>query len=100
MMWNERPSGTATASASRLASTTGTTTATERRGHGARSNHEAKPFTGDVYLRVEGIAALFAEVQAAGARMLEGYGVRPYGLAEFMVGDVDGRVRTFGGRPG
>ncbi len=56
-----------------------------------RQSHE-----GDVYLYVEDVVALYADLQRRGAKILQPPAVAPYGLREFIVEDLNGYRLTFG----
>jgi uncharacterized glyoxalase superfamily protein PhnB len=51
---------------------------------------------GDVYLYVENLDALYAELVQRGAILLQAPRVAPYGLREIMVEDLNGFRLTFG----
>ncbi len=68
-------------------------------GLGVHSAFDAKAFACNAYFWLDGIRAYYEAVKATDAEMLEEYVVQPYGLAEFRVRDIDGRVVTFGGPP-
>lgn len=72
---------------------------TEAPGLGVHSAFDAKAFSCDAYFWLDGIRAYYEAVKATGAGMLEEYVLQPYGLAEFRIRDIDGRVITFGGTP-
>ena len=51
---------------------------------------------GDVYLYVDGVDELYAELQQRGATILQPPQVAPYGLREIIVEDINGYRLTFG----
>jgi len=50
----------------------------------------------DAYIDVTGIASLFEELQARGARILKTPERQPWGCTDFYVQDVDGYILCFG----
>jgi len=54
------------------------------------------PFERDVYLYVEDLDALHAELQRRGAVIRQGPRVAPYGIREIEVEDLNGYRLTFG----
>lgn len=72
---------------------------TLRRGRGVTSNHDAKEHSSDAYFWCEGVDELFARAKAAGAAFLLEPTTQFYGVREFQVRDLDGRVLTFGEIP-
>jgi catechol 2,3-dioxygenase-like lactoylglutathione lyase family enzyme len=50
----------------------------------------------DAYFWVEDVEALYAEYQRRGARIDYGLGLKPYGVREFGVQDLDGHDIAFG----
>jgi len=57
----------------------------------ARQSHE-----GDVYIYVDDVNGLFADLQQRGAKILQPPRVAPYGLREIIVEDLNGYRLTFG----
>lgn len=53
-------------------------------------------FEGDVYLYVEDVVALYADLQRRGAKILQPPAVATYGLRELIVEDLNGYRLTFG----
>jgi uncharacterized glyoxalase superfamily protein PhnB len=53
-------------------------------------------FEGDVYLYVDHLDKLYAELQQRGATILQPPRVAPYGLREIIVEDLNGYRLTFG----
>lgn len=53
-------------------------------------------FERDVYLYVDGLDDLYAELQRRGAKILQAFRVAPYGIRENEVDDADGYRLTFG----
>jgi uncharacterized glyoxalase superfamily protein PhnB len=49
----------------------------------------------DAYLATTGVAALYAELQSRGARIIKPLGVRPWGHTDFYVEDADGYILCF-----
>ncbi len=66
-------------------------------GLGVASNTDAKQFSSDAYFWLTGVKALHEAVQATDANFRQELELQPYGLWEFQVLDLDGRVITFGG---
>lgn len=56
-----------------------------------RQSHE-----GDVYMYVDNLDALYADLQRRGANILQPPAVAPYGLREIIVEDLNGYRLTFG----
>jgi hypothetical protein len=50
----------------------------------------------NAYFWVDDAKALFAELEAAGAKIDYGLGVKPYGILEFGIQDLDGHDIGFG----
>ena len=53
-------------------------------------------FEGDVYLYVEDVEAIYADLQRRGAKIVQPPAVAPYGLREIRVEDLNGYRLTFG----
>jgi uncharacterized glyoxalase superfamily protein PhnB len=49
----------------------------------------------DVHIEVSGVDALFAELQARGAKVLRGLEQRPWDCKDFYVEDLDGYILAF-----
>ena len=63
----------------------------------ARPNHEeAPPDMFDVYVWVDDVDALYAELSSRGADLLHGPVEQEYGLRELRVRDPDGYILAFG----
>jgi len=56
-------------------------------------------FEGDVYLYVNDLDALYADLQRRGAKIVQPPAVAPYGLREIRVEDLNGYRLTFGEFP-
>lgn len=69
---------------------------TMRKGDGVRSNYDFKQYSGDAYFWCEGIDAIYGRAKDAGADVLLEPTMQPYGLKEFQLRDLDGRMLTFG----
>ncbi len=69
---------------------------TVRRGLGVTSNESAKQYSSDAYFWCEGVDELYATATSAGADFAEDLVDRFYGVREFSIRDLDGRVLTFG----
>jgi hypothetical protein len=63
---------------------------------GELPTRERPAFEGDVYLYVNDVAALHAELVQRGARVLQGPQLAPYGIREILVEDLNGYRLTFG----
>jgi uncharacterized glyoxalase superfamily protein PhnB len=67
-----------------------------RRGHGVTSNQAAKAYSSDAYFWCEGVDAIYEHARSAGGDIVMEPVTQFYGIREFQVRDVDGRVLTFG----
>jgi uncharacterized glyoxalase superfamily protein PhnB len=63
---------------------------------GEMPKRERPSFEGDVYLYVDDVDALHAELVQRGARVLQEPRVAPYGIREIIVEDLNGYRLTFG----
>jgi uncharacterized glyoxalase superfamily protein PhnB/DNA-binding CsgD family transcriptional regulator len=70
---------------------------TVERGKGVSSNYDFKEYSSDVFFWVDDVDAIFAQATAAGATVLDPPATQYYGLRDFRLKDLDGRVLTFGG---
>ncbi len=70
---------------------------TVERGHGVRSNYDFKQFSCDAYFWATNVEEIYQQAKSAGATFVEDLVTQPYGLKEFRIKDLDGRVLTFGG---
>jgi uncharacterized glyoxalase superfamily protein PhnB len=69
---------------------------TLRRGLGVASNAAAKEYSSDAYFWCEGVDAIYEHAQSAGGDIVLEPTTQFYGIREFQVRDLDGRVLTFG----
>lgn len=65
-----------------------------RRGDLPERNRQ--PFEGDVYLYVNDLDSLHADLQRRGAKIVQPPAVAPYGIREIRVEDLNGHRLTFG----
>ncbi len=63
---------------------------------GDAPDRPGRPFEHHVYLYVDDVSSLHAELVARGARVLQEPRLAPYGLLEIVVEDLDGHRITFG----
>jgi uncharacterized glyoxalase superfamily protein PhnB len=49
----------------------------------------------DAYVAVDGVEALYQELQSRGARITQALGARPWGHTDFYVEDTDGYILCF-----
>jgi len=67
-----------------------------RFGDAAATRRQRPPFERDVYLYVDDVEAVHAELTRRGARLLHPPRTMPYGLRETVAEDPDGHRVTFG----
>ncbi|MEX0750248.1 MAG: VOC family protein, partial [Dehalococcoidia bacterium] len=69
---------------------------TVRRGLGVISNVSSKQYSSDAYFWCERVDEIFAHARASGAEFPQEPVTQFYGIREFQIRDLDGRVLTFG----
>jgi len=69
---------------------------TVRRGLGVTSNHAAKEYSSDAYFWCDAVDEIFTHAKAVGAEFIQEPTTQFYGIREFSIRDLDGRVLTFG----
>ncbi len=63
---------------------------------GERAERERARFERDVYVYVDDLDALHADLRRRGARIIGSPTIAPYGIRELVVEDLDGHRLTFG----
>ncbi|HEY2252466.1 MAG TPA: VOC family protein [Planctomycetaceae bacterium] len=60
------------------------------------AERKRQPIEHDVYIYVDNLDSLYADLQKRGAKIIEPPTVAPYGLREIVVEDLNGFLLTFG----